>query len=131
MGWVRILVPDGLGFLDQHDGDIVANLVTQSAVVTDQTVLTLVQINITFALGADQNVQQVLGNGHATSSSPPAPRHGTGYLSLESFKMKYRYLQPTHHCRCLFPYFMVKCNLSGKGRIKIVLCPDRLRRKVF
>jgi hypothetical protein len=44
------------GFIDQHDGDVVFDLVDQAARITDKPVPGPIQDNITLALRARQNI---------------------------------------------------------------------------
>jgi hypothetical protein len=48
-----VIEPDRL--IDEHHGDIIADLVEQSASLTDKPIAVLSQSNVSFALGACQN----------------------------------------------------------------------------
>jgi hypothetical protein len=58
-----------LRFVDQHNGDVVSDLVKQLALVTDQPVSRFVQINVPLALGACQDVKQFFTDRHGHSPS--------------------------------------------------------------
>jgi hypothetical protein len=54
---IRLLLPlVRKGFVDQHDGDVIFDLVDQAARLTDKPVPGPIQDNITLALGARQNI---------------------------------------------------------------------------
>lgn len=59
-----LLCIEWLGFLDQHNWDIVADLIEKSAAIANQSVLRAVQVNIALALRARQYFQQFRFNGH-------------------------------------------------------------------
>ena len=61
-GYNLFLKPDGL--VNQHNGDIVADFILELAGVADKPVPVIRQVNIPFAFGARQDIQQLLVNGH-------------------------------------------------------------------
>ena len=50
--------------VNQHDGDVILDLIQQFALITDKPVFRFRQIDIPLALGARQNIQQLLTYGH-------------------------------------------------------------------
>jgi hypothetical protein len=58
------LLFQGLGLFDEHDGDVVLDFIEEAALVADEAVARLVQADVPFTLGAGQNLQQLLANGH-------------------------------------------------------------------
>jgi hypothetical protein len=55
---------DRLGFIDQHDGNIIPNFIFQAAGLANEPVLLLCQIKLPFALGAYEYLKQVWLNRH-------------------------------------------------------------------
>src|ERR1700739_782761 len=51
-------------FVDQHHGNVVANRVHSLALNALEAVLVLLQLDRRFAQRADENLQQILANGH-------------------------------------------------------------------
>jgi hypothetical protein len=58
------LLLQGFCLINQHDRDIVSNLIEEFAAVTDKTVLRIVQINISLAFWAGKDIQQILTDRH-------------------------------------------------------------------
>jgi hypothetical protein len=58
---------DGFCFVDEHDGDIVLDLIKQPAPVADQPVLRVIETDLSLALGASQDIQEFLTDGHFSS----------------------------------------------------------------
>jgi hypothetical protein len=48
----------GFGFFNQHDGNIVADFVEKLAVVADQSILSGIEVDVAFALGTGEDVEQ-------------------------------------------------------------------------
>src|ERR1700723_470444 len=61
---------DRFGFLDQHDRNVVAHGVLQSARVADQAVLLVVEMQVALAFRARQDVEQFLTQRHR--GNPPS-----------------------------------------------------------
>jgi hypothetical protein len=55
---------DRLGFIDQHDRNIIPNFIFQAAGLANEPVLLLCQIKLPFALGAYEYLKQVWLNRH-------------------------------------------------------------------
>lgn len=72
--WKTALFPQRLGFIDEHDGNVIPDLINQFALFADKTIAGLIQMDIPFALGAGENVQKFLTDSHTTSLS------SAGYL---------------------------------------------------
>ena len=60
----RALAIQLFGFIDEHNRNTIFNFIFQTAFITDQSILALVQVNIAFAFRAYEYVQQFLANGH-------------------------------------------------------------------
>jgi len=58
------LTVNGFGFVDQHDRNSVSNLIEESAVPANQTVLRLIQEYGALAFWAGQNIKQLFVYGH-------------------------------------------------------------------
>jgi hypothetical protein len=56
-------------FVDQHDGDVIFDLVKQFALVADEAVSRFVQVDVPFAFGACQDIKKFFTDGHRVS--PP------------------------------------------------------------
>jgi hypothetical protein len=54
----------GFRLIDEHDGDSIPDLVEKLAGVANQTILSFVELDEAFALGAGQYVQKVLADAH-------------------------------------------------------------------
>jgi len=52
----------GFGFIDKHDGDIVPDLIYESAGCTDKAIFFFIQLKWSFAFGAGNNVKQFLSD---------------------------------------------------------------------
>src|ERR1700685_4734958 len=83
-GWPRAAVRsrDRLGFLDQHDWNVIAHRIHESARAADQAVLLLVEMQVALAFRARQDVEQFLTQRHRRN--PPStllnitrPRHSS------------------------------------------------------
>src|SRR5438093_11998945 len=78
-----------LGFIDEHDRDVVLDPIAELARPADERVLRLGQDHLALALRAGEDLQQLLADGHGPSSSfsgpssvnPPASTIALGFLS--------------------------------------------------
>src|SRR5208337_5373013 len=70
-GWPRAAErsPDRLGFLDQHDWNVIAHRILESASGADQAVLLVVEMQVALAFRARQDVEQFLTQRHC--GNPP------------------------------------------------------------
>jgi hypothetical protein len=57
----------GFGLFDEHDGNIVLDLIEQLTLVADEAVAFVVEADVPLALGAGQDVQQFFADGHGSS----------------------------------------------------------------
>ena len=48
---------DGFGLVDEHDRDIIPDLVEEFAFIANESILRVIQINISFAFWASKDVQ--------------------------------------------------------------------------
>jgi len=60
------LVPsiEFLCLVDEHDGDVVPDFIEKPATITDEPVARLVETKVSLALGAGQNLKQILAECH-------------------------------------------------------------------
>ena len=58
----RLILVKGLSLIDEHYGDIVANLIDKSAGMADKTIAFLIEPDLSLALGTGDNVEQFLFN---------------------------------------------------------------------
>ena len=56
----RLILVKGLGLINKHYGDIVANLIDKFAGIADKAIVFLIEFNLSLALGAGDNVEQFL-----------------------------------------------------------------------
>jgi hypothetical protein len=59
-----ILSPDGLGLIDQHDGNVITNFIFQPAGIANKPILLFCQFEFALALRAYEYVKQVRLNWH-------------------------------------------------------------------
>jgi hypothetical protein len=55
--------------LDQHDGNIVFDRIHEVTSITDEPVVGLIEMDIPLALGARQDIQEILADCHTLTSS--------------------------------------------------------------
>jgi hypothetical protein len=63
----RLFLVNRLGFINEHDGNIILYLIEKLAIVANQPVPGIIQMNIPFAFGACQYVEQFLADRHLQS----------------------------------------------------------------
>jgi hypothetical protein len=63
------LYVNGFGFVNQHDGNSVSNLIEEPAVLANQAVLRLIQEYAALTFWAGQNIEQFFTNGHVLDIS--------------------------------------------------------------
>jgi hypothetical protein len=61
---MRYWLFDGFSFIDKHNGNIIFNFIQQLTMITDESSLGVIQVNVALAFRACQNFQQFFTDGH-------------------------------------------------------------------
>jgi hypothetical protein len=61
------------GLVDEHDGNVIPDFIKKPALITDEPVTRLVEMNLTLAFRAGENLQKLWFDGHDSLLSAGGP----------------------------------------------------------